>query len=95
MTALPSTSPCSLQPGTGAFDNKLPFELAHSAEDSEEQPALWSRRVKPWLLQGLDIRPGFVNLLYKVEEVLDGTAQPGELADDDGVTLPEGAKKNG
>ncbi len=95
MTALPSASPCSLQSGSGTFDNKFPFELAYSAEDGEEKPSLRCRRVKPWLLQGLDVCSGLVNLLHKVEEVLDGTAQSGELADDDGVSLPEGAKENG
>ena len=95
MAAFPSTSPCSFQSGTGAFDYQFPFELANSAEDGEEKPSLWCRRVKPRFLQGLDVRPGLVNLLHKVEEVLDGTAQSGELADDDGVSLPQGAEEDG
>ena len=95
MAAFPSTGPRSLQFGTGAFNDKHPFELANSAEDGEEKPSLRCCRVKPWLFQRLYVRPGLVYLLHKVEEVLDGTAQSGELADDDGVSLPEGAKENG
>ena len=95
MAAFPSTGPRSLQSGTRTFDYQFSFELAHSTEDGEEKPSLRCRRVKPWFFQRLYVRPCLVNLLHKVEEVLDGTAQSGELADDDGVSLPEGAKENG
>ena len=69
--------------------DELAFELANSAEDGEKQSPLRRGRVKPRLLQRLDVRPGLLHLLDQVKQVLDRTAEPGELADDDGIPLPE------
>ena len=69
--------------------DELAFKLAHAAEDGKKEPPLRRGRVKPRLLQRLDVRPSLLHLLNQVEEILGRTAEPGELADDHGIPLPE------
>ena len=88
-SAHPSSRPCRRKSFHRSLADELAFELAHAAEDGEKEPPLRRGRVKPRLLQRLDVRPGLLHLLDQVEEILDRTAEPGELADDDGVPFPE------
>ena len=85
----PSSRPCRSKSFHRPLADELAFELAHSAEDGEKQSSLRRGSVKPRLLQRLDVRPGLLHLLDQVEEVLDLTAESGELTDYDGVSFPE------
>jgi len=89
---MPSEPPPGMRssyPLYGSLPDQLSLKLADAGEESEQEPPMRRRGVKPGLFQRLDLGPGLVYLPDNVEQVSHGAAESRQLGDDYDIAIAQ------